>query len=79
MPPCAFDFDQNLSQNVAQIILYYHVLSISECFEKTLIAFDFDEKLTQSIAQLTMYVSWVFLKRLFPLSLKIMNFTNCHT
>ena len=25
MPPCAFDFDQKLSRNVAQIILYYHV------------------------------------------------------
>ena len=23
--PCAFDFDQKLSRNVAQIILYYHV------------------------------------------------------
>ena len=24
-PPCAFYFDQKLTQNVAQIILYYHV------------------------------------------------------
>ena len=24
-PPCAFDFDQKLTQNVAQIILYYQV------------------------------------------------------
>ena len=31
--------------------LIAHILSIAECFEKTLIAFDFDEKITQSFAQ----------------------------
>ena len=31
-----------------------HVLSISECFGKTLVAFNFDEKLIQSVAQVTM-------------------------
>ena len=25
MPPFAFDLDQKLSQNIAQIILYYHI------------------------------------------------------
>ena len=30
-----------------------HVLSISECFGKTLIAFDLYEKLTKSVAQVT--------------------------
>ena len=30
-----------------------HMLSISECFGKTLIAFNFDEKHTQSIAKVT--------------------------
>ena len=29
-----------------------HVLLISECFGKTLVAFDFDEKLPQSVAQI---------------------------
>ena len=67
VPPCAFDFDQKLPQNIAQIIIYYrvikkicsllefidHLLSILECFGKTLVAFNFDEKLTQGVAQLT--------------------------
>ena len=34
--------------------LIYQVLSISECFGKTLVAFDFEEKLTQSVAKITM-------------------------
>ena len=56
-------------QNIAQIILFYHVtkqflpclnLLISHafnfrlCFGKTLVAFNFDEKLTQSVTQKTM-------------------------
>ena len=68
LPPRAFDFDQKLIQNVAQIILYYHVtkhilpclnrfitfFQFKNIFGKTLVAFDFDEKLTQSVAQITM-------------------------
>ena len=57
VPPRAFDFDQKLSGNVAQIILYYHVTKFLELIglvllnseyilEKALIAFDFAEKLT---------------------------------
>ena len=34
--------------------LIYHVLSISECSGKILVAFDFDGKLTKSVAQITM-------------------------
>ena len=66
-PPRAFDFDQKLSQNAAQIILYYQVTKqfvacinwlvtciwFQTMFWKTLIAFDFDEILTQSVAQVT--------------------------
>ena len=54
-PPRAFDFDQKLTQNVAQIILYYHVTKQFDyriCFGKTLVAFDFDEKFTQSVTQI---------------------------
>ena len=69
MPPHTFDFDQKLSGNVSQIILYYHVtkqflscviwlltcfwFQIRIGFGKT-IAFAFDEKLTKSVAQVTM-------------------------
>ena len=66
--PCNFDFDQKLSRNVAQIILYYHVTNqffvawfywshafdFRICFGKILIVFHFDEKLTQSVALVAM-------------------------
>ena len=64
-PPRAFNFDQKISRDIGQIILYYHVTKqflpclnwLVKCFRfqnifrKTLIAFDFDEKLSQSVAQ----------------------------
>ena len=64
-----FNFDQKHTQNVAQIILYYHVARQSlaclnrliTCFrfqnmfwKSIIVAFDFDEKLTQNVAQITM-------------------------
>ena len=66
-PPRTFDFDQKLSRNAAQIILYYQVTKqFLDCLNwlvtfiwfqnmlwKTLIAFDFDEILTQSVVQVT--------------------------
>ena len=67
-PPRAFHFDQKLSRNVAQVILYYHVTKqflpclnwLVTCFRfqnmfwKNINCFRFWWKLTQSIAQLTM-------------------------
>ena len=35
------------------LALIIHVLSISECFRKILVAFGFDEKFTQNVAQIT--------------------------
>ena len=63
-PPLAFDFDQKLSRNVAQIIFtmtgqndfflgwidWSRDFDFRIRFEKTLIAFEFDEKLTESDA-----------------------------
>ena len=67
-PSHAFKLDQKLTQNIVQIILYYHVtkqflsclnylssaFDFRICFGKTLVAFDFDEKFTQSVAEITM-------------------------
>ena len=77
-PSPAFELDQKLTQNVAQIILYYkwqnnlflawinlsRAFDFRICFGKTLVAFDFDEKFTQSVAQITMlyHVSEDFLR-----------------
>ena len=68
VPPHAFDFDQELPQNVAQIILYSHVtiqflpwIDLLHTFDfriyfgKTVVASNFDEKLTLSIAQISGY------------------------
>ena len=63
-----FHLDQKLTQNAAQIMLYYHatkkfvlarinwscLFDFRICSGKTLVAFDFVEKLTQSNAQISM-------------------------
>ena len=82
--PRAFDFDQKLSRNVPQIIplltrdktisslldLIRHLLLISECFGKVLIAFDFDENLHKALCKTSNYVI-SRVKRLFSLHFAI--------